>query len=326
MAVLVSRTPLRVSFAGGGTDLPPFYRVETGGVTGMAVDRYVYIGVNRRTDDRVRFSYSRTENVDSAEELEHPIAREALRLLGVTHGVEIVSVADVPAGTGLGSSGSFTVGLLAALHALAGRAVPPAELAAQACHVELDLVGEPVGKQDQYLAAFGGLRHVRFHPDERVTVESVSCPPALVRRLQAGLLLFDTGVARRAGSVLAGVAAAAGGGREHQTLCRMRDIATAMRELLSTGGDMAAFGRLLHEGWECKRRLGGFVSVPDVDRRYARALAAGALGGKLLGAGGGGFLLVLAPPGRHAAVRDAVGLPHLQVRLDTKGTCLYRLR
>jgi D-glycero-alpha-D-manno-heptose-7-phosphate kinase len=323
--LIVSKTPLRISFAGGGTDLPDFYRSETGAVTGATIDKYVYVGVNRRRDRWVLFRYARTELVADAAQLRHPIAREALRLLDVRHGVEIVSVADVPAGTGLGSSSSFTVGLLAALHAFVDRPASPWQLAEEACHIELERLGEPLGKQDQYLAALGGVLHLQFHPDGGVTGEEVACPPGWLPRLQEGLLLLDTGVTRRASAVLARQAEATRSGRNLSALRRLRELAVAFRDVARRGGSLAECGAVLHEAWQLKRGLADSVSTPEIDARYDRALAAGAWGGKLLGAGGGGFLLVCCPPERRAAVREATGLSELPFRLDPAGTRLHRL-
>ncbi len=218
------------------------------------------------------------------------------------------------------------MGLLAALHAFQGKPVSALELAAEACQIEIDRLGEPIGKQDQYLSACGGLLHLRFLPDESVAVEEITCAPELLARLQAGLLLLYTGVSRKAAAVLAQQAEATQKGHNRKLLRQLRELATAFRDLLLEGGSLAAFGSLLHAGWQCKRQLAPGVSTGEVDGWYKRALAAGALGGKLVGAGGGGFLLLCCPPERRSAVQRAVGLPELCFSLDAAGNRLYYLR
>jgi D-glycero-alpha-D-manno-heptose-7-phosphate kinase len=288
--VIISRTPFRVSFAGGGTDLRAFYGAEPGAVTSVTIDRYMYITVNRRFDDTLRVSYSRTEIVDDFESLRHPIVRECLRLTGLTRGLEITSIADIPAGTGVGSSSSFTVGLLHALHAFAGRHAAPDLLARQACQIEIDVLGEPIGKQDQYAAAYGGLRHLRFHPDESVSVDPVICPPGTVRELQANLMFFYTGAVRSASEILERQRQNTESKREH--LRAMRALAERIRDVLQEGRRLERVGEALHEAWAHKQQLAGGITSPAIDGFYARAREAGALGGKILGAGGGGFLLL----------------------------------
>jgi D-glycero-alpha-D-manno-heptose-7-phosphate kinase len=306
--MIISRTPLRVSLFGGGSDLPAFYRRHGGAVLSTTIDQSVYVTVSRKFDDAVRVSYSRTEEVSRASEVEHPLVREALALLGIEGGVEITSVADIPArGTGLGSSSAFTVGLLNALHAYQGRHAPADRLAAESCEVEIARCGEPIGKQDQYAAAYGGLNLIRFHADETVDVTRVICPPDALAELQRRLLFFYTGTTRSASALLAEQSARVAS--EDAAVCATRELTgfaeTAFRTLCA--GDIAPLGPMLDQSWRLKRGLTGGVSTAAIDHAYDAALAAGAEGGKLLGAGGGGFLMFLAPPDRHDAVRAALG-------------------
>jgi len=319
--MIISQTPYRVSFAGGGTDLPAFYREEWGAVLSTAIDRYMYVTVGTRFDSTLRVAYSTTEVVESAAALKHTLVREALALADLHHGLEITTIGDVPAGTGLGSSSSLAVGLLTALYAYQGRTQSPEELAQQACEIEIERLNSPIGKQDQYAAAYGGLRYLRFHPDGRVDVEPVLGTEDMAGGLSDRMLLFYTGGTRSANALL-----------EEQTretpdkldaLRRMRDIAGELRDALTSGPqpNFEIFGEGLHEGWELKRSLTGSISNPMVDDWYAKGRAAGAYGGKLLGAGGGGFLLLFAEKDRHDAIREALGCPkEMPVRLETSGS------
>jgi D-glycero-alpha-D-manno-heptose-7-phosphate kinase len=302
--MIISRTPFRVSFVGGGTDLPSFYREEQGAVISMSVNRYVFITVNRRFDETLRVSYSQTEIVDTLDELRHPLFRETMRRAGVVSGVEVTSIADVPAGTGLGSSSSFTVGLLNALHAFAGRHRTAGELAEDACHLEIDVLGEPIGKQDQYAAAFGGLRRYQFNPDHSVFVDPVICSAEVKAKLLQHLLYFYLGGARDARQVLEQQSRQTGQKMEH--LRRLRGQVEAFWKVLVEGQDVRQLGDLLEEAWRTKKQLADNITNDRIDDCYARARAAGALGGKLLGAGAGGFLLLFVEPARQAAVREAL--------------------
>jgi D-glycero-alpha-D-manno-heptose-7-phosphate kinase len=306
--VIISQTPLRVSFLGGGSDLPAYYRRNGGAVLSAAIDQSVYVTVSRKFDNAVRVSYSRTEEVANAAEVEHPLVRESLALLGIEGGIEITSVADIPArGTGLGSSSSFTVGLLNALHAYAGRHANATRLAEESCAVEIDRCGEPIGKQDQYAAAFGGFNFIRFHPDDSVEVKKVLCAPSLLADLQSRLLFFYTGVTRSASSLLRQQSAdvAAPGPQADATAELVRLAEAAFADLCA--GKISSLGCMLHAAWQAKKRLANGVTSDAIDQAYQAAIDAGAEGGKLLGAGGGGFLLFLAPPDRHASIRSALG-------------------
>ena len=306
--MIISRTPLRVSLFGGGSDMPAYYRRHGGTVLSTTIDKSVYVTVSRKFDDAVRVSYSRTEEVDRASEVEHPLVREALGLLGIEGGIEITSVADIPArGTGLGSSSAFTVGLLNALHAFQGRHASAARLAEEACEIEIERCGEPIGKQDQYAAAFGGFNLIRFHPDDTVEVTKLICPPGLLAELQSRLLFFYTGVTRSASGLLGAQSAnLAGPGSASDAASELSCLAGSAFDSLRAG-DLGPLGTMLDKAWRLKRRLAAGVSTPRIDEAYAAARAAGAEGGKLLGAGAGGFLMFLAPPDRHDAIRRALG-------------------
>ncbi len=306
--MIISRTPLRVSFLGGGSDLPAYYRRHGGAVLSTAIDQSVYVTVSRKFDDAVRVSYSRTEEVARASQVEHPLVRESLALAGIEGGIEITSVADIPAkGTGLGSSSSFTVGLLNALRAYCGRHASAADLAQDACRIEIERCGEPIGKQDQYAAAFGGLNFIRFNPDDSVEVKKVICAPSLISELRERLLFFYTGVTRSASAVLeqqsAGLAVAGARSDAMGEMVRLAEAAYA--DLCS--GNIDTLGKMLHTAWQLKKQMADGISSPLVDKVYQAAIDAGAQGGKLLGAGGGGFLMFMAPPERHAAIRLALG-------------------
>jgi D-glycero-alpha-D-manno-heptose-7-phosphate kinase len=301
--VIISRTPFRISFAGGGTDLASFYREEPGAVLSTAIDKYMYVTVNRYFDDQIILKYSRTEQVTNCGQIKHPLIREAMRITGVTRGIEFTSMADIVGGTGLGSSSSFTVGALHALHAFEGRYVPLSQLAAEACEIEIERVGEPIGKQDQYIAAYGGFQFIEFMPNEAVRVTPIICPPEKFKRLSANLLLFYTGKTRKAGTILKGVNTNMNRKRAHMR--EMRMLADETRDLLQ-GGNLNNFGELLHQGWLLKRSLHSGISDDEIDKVYKRARKAGAEGGKILGAGGGGFLLLYVKRKDQSQVRKAM--------------------
>lgn len=305
--MIISQTPLRVSFLGGGSDLPSYYRRNGGAVLSTAIEQSVYVTVSRKFDNAVRVSYSRTEEVAHASDIEHPLVRESLALLEIEGGIEITSVADIPArGTGLGSSSAFTVGLLNALHAYCGRHATAANLARESCFIEIERCGEPIGKQDQYAAAFGGFNFIRFHPDDSVEVNKIICPQALVSDLQARLIYFYTGVTRSASALLREQSAdvAAPGAKSDLTGALVRLAEVAYSDLCK--GNLDSLGPLLHEAWRTKKQLASGVTTNKIDEAYQAAINAGAEGGKLLGAGGGGFLMFLAPPERHDSIRRAL--------------------
>lgn len=309
--MIISRTPLRISFAGGGSDLPAFYRQEPGAVVSTAINKYIYITVNPKFDDAIRASYSKTEIVSAADDLQHELIREALKMVRVYKGVEITSISDIPSrGTGLGSSSTYTVGLLNALYAHRNYFAGSERLAREACMIELDRCGKPIGKQDQYIAAYGGLQFIRFNPDESVYVDPVVCVPETRQRLQDGLLMLYTGLVRSADEILSEQSHNTHTDEEKRaSLRRMVGLAEQMREALLRN-DLNGFGEILHAGWMEKRKLASGISRPCIDEWYERARAHGAIGGKILGAGGGGFLLLYAPPDRHPSICEE--LPELR--------------
>jgi len=302
--MIITRTPFRISFAGGGSDLPSFYAEEPGMVISAAIAKFMYLVVKGRFENSFRVSYSQTELRDHAAEIQHPIVRECLHALEIERGLEIVSMADLPAQSGMGSSSSFTVGLLAALHALRGQNADAGKLARMACEIEIGRLGEPIGKQDQYIAAYGGIQFIQFLPDGNVYVDPVICSTQTKRELNRRLLLFFTGQTRDARSVLSRQNARAASNR--LGLRRLCGIAREMRDVLTEGRDLNEFGRLLHEAWIVKKGLETGITNSGIDELYGRGIRAGAVGGKLLGAGGGGFLLFFCEPHKQEALRRAM--------------------
>jgi D-glycero-alpha-D-manno-heptose-7-phosphate kinase len=305
--VIISRTPLRVSFVGGGTDLGDFYEEHGGAVVSSTIDKWVRVVVAPRFEGDVRVSYSRTEIVPTASAVEHELVREALRLTGLPRGVDVITLADVPSqGTGLGSSSAVTVGLLNALYAYQGVFRSAGELAQEACEIEIEVLGKPIGRQDQYAAAYGGFNFIEFMPrGGGVRVEPIICPPHTIETLHRSLMLFYTGRQRAASDVLTIQREAIQTGTATAALEAMRDLAHEMRGSLGEG-DVDAVGDLLNRNWLLKRGLADGVSDATVDAWYARAREAGATGGKLLGAGAGGFLLIMAKPELQPGVRLAL--------------------
>jgi D-glycero-alpha-D-manno-heptose-7-phosphate kinase len=320
--MIISRTPLRVSFVGGGSDLPAFCVREPGAVVSTTVNKYIYITVNKKFDDQIRASYSITEFVDEPCQLKHELIREALILLGINGGIEITSISDIPSrGTGLGSSSTYTVGLLNALYAYKGEFASAERLASEACRVEIELCGKTIGKQDQYAAAYGGLNYIQFNPDGSVFVDPIICNPETKRRLEGRFLMLYTGLVRNAVDVLEHQSRNITSDEiKRQSLSRMVGLAQEMRDALRKN-DLSAFGELLHQNWLEKRTLANSIGSARIDEWYDTARASGALGGKILGAGGGGFLLLYAPKSRHRAIIKA--LPELKpvgVELEPQGS------
>jgi D-glycero-alpha-D-manno-heptose-7-phosphate kinase len=305
--VIISRTPLRMSFVGGGSDLPSFYRKYGGAVVSTSIDKYVYVTINRKFDDHIRLSYSKTEEVELVDQIEHKLVRETLKQLQITGGVEITSIADIPSrGTGLGSSSSFTVGLLHALHAYKGQYVSADDLARQSCIVEIDRCGEPIGKQDQHAAAHGGLNLITFNQDDTVSVDPIICRPETIERLQAKLLVLYTGVTRSASAILKQQKDIVEHDETKQKTVRaMTKLAYALRDELQMN-NVQALGEILHESWMLKKSITNGVSNPVIDEWYETARKVGATGGKLLGAGGGGFLVFFVPNDKRDDVISAL--------------------
>jgi D-glycero-alpha-D-manno-heptose-7-phosphate kinase len=320
--MIISRTPLRVSFVGGGTDLADFCEEHGGAVVSSAIDKWVHVVVAPRFEGDLRVSYSKTEIVSTANEVQHELVREALRLTGLPRGLDVVTLADVPSqGTGLGSSSAVTVGLLGALYAYQGVFRSAIELAEEASHIEIDILGKPIGRQDQYAAAQGGFNFIEFLPrGGGVRIEPIVCPPTTLERLHRSLMLFYTGRQRAASDVLSEQRAAIVAGSATKALLGMRQLAYEMREVLGRG-DLDEVGSLLDRNWELKRSLVSGLSDTQVDEWYRRAREAGASGGKLLGAGAGGFLLVMAAPEQQADVRSALAdLREVPFHFAARGT------
>jgi D-glycero-alpha-D-manno-heptose-7-phosphate kinase len=320
--MIITQTPLRIGLLGGGTDLPDYYREHGGRVLNCAIDKYIYVIVKQRFDDDIYVNYSKKEIVSRVEDLEHELVREAMLMTGVSSGVEITTLADIPSagGSGLGSSSAVTVGLLLALFAYRGRQVTAEELAERACTIEIDRCGKPIGKQDQYIAAFGGIRDIRFGPGEEVVAEELDLSTAERRNLQQDILLFYTGVTRSADNILVEQTANIKATRPQLDL--LRDLAgVAVGQLRR--GDVDSVGLALRRGWEAKRELASGVSNGQIDVAVTRALDAGATGAKLTGAGGGGFLLVICPTERQRVVRQCLAdldMKELPVKLDRLGS------
>ncbi len=309
--MIISQTPFRVSFAGGGSDLPAYFCKHGGAVVSTAIDKFVYVTVSKKFDESLRVSYSRTEEVERANDLKHPIVRESMRLLGIEGGLEITSVADIPSkGTGLGSSSSFAVGLLHALQATMGRYVSAELLAKQACCIEIEKCNEPVGKQDQYAAAYGGMNFIRFLKDGAVQIEPIVLPSGGREMINKNLMLFYTGLTRSASEILSVQSEALKSkSKTEESMHKMVSYAEELRDELWRG-NFDSLGGILHENWLLKRSLTSGITNEQINTWYDNAMAAGALGGKLLGAGGGGFLLFYAPSEKHQAIASA--LPELR--------------
>ncbi len=322
--MIISRAPVRFSLGGGGSDLPAYVSQHGGFIVTAAVDKYIYVQANRRFFDSIRLSYSKTEITDSVDEIEHPIFREALRMMEIRSGIELVSIADVPSNSGLGSSGAFTVALLHALHAYKREFVSTQQLAEEACEIEIGRLGEPIGKQDPYAAAYGRLSCLTIERDMTVHVEPLQISEDSLSDLESNLHVFYYGVERKAAVVLASQQ------RALQTepasveaMHRIKQLGFETRRVLERG-ELDGFGELLHEHWTEKRRLAAEVSSASIDEHYAAARAAGALGGKIMGAGGGGFFLFYASRAKGALIRamTARGLRYVRFRFDLDGAQL----
>jgi D-glycero-alpha-D-manno-heptose-7-phosphate kinase len=317
--VIIVQTPLRVSLFGGGTDFPDFYRAEGGCVLTTAIDKYVFVTIKRRFDDMLRVGYTRTELVDDVGQVEHELIREAFRMTGIEAGVEITTMADIPsAGSGLGSSGAVTVGALHAMHAYQHEMPSAERLAREACEIEIDRLGKPVGVQDQYIAAYGGFRWMEFGQDGKIRVDRLPLEPFLERSLNDNLLLFFTGQTRDASHILAEQQANLND--RTSVLNALRDMANEARREVAAG-NLDSLGRLLDEAWALKRRLASKISNGSIDEMYDTARRAGALGGKITGAGGGGFLLLYCANGQRQSVRQSLrGLRELPFRFEPDGS------
>jgi D-glycero-alpha-D-manno-heptose-7-phosphate kinase len=317
--MIIVQTPLRVSLFGGGTDFPAYYQEHGGCVLTSAIDKYIFVTIKKRFDDKLRVGWTRTEMVDTIDDIQHELIREALRKTGITKGVEITTMGDIPSeGSGLGSSSTVTVGALHAMHALRRKLILAEQLAREACEIELDILGKPIGIQDQYIAAYGGLRFMEFNGNDAVASHEIELDSRSMRYLNESFLLFFTGMTRKAEKILS----------EQKSnikdrlsiLCEIKHITCLAYQELQKGR-LEAIGHLLHESWQLKKRLASQVSNSTLDDMYETARKAGAIGGKISGAGGGGFLLLYCPQDRQEAVRDALSnLQELPFRMGQDGS------
>ena len=320
--MIITRSPLRITLGGGGTDLPSYYRDHEGFLVSAAIDKYVYVNVTRPFNEGIFLKYSQLEHVEKIVDIEHPIIREALQMLGFkTPQVEITTLADIPAGTGLGSSGSFTTALLKALYTHRKRHLHQEELAELACHIEIEKLGEPIGKQDQYIAAIGGVTCFTFHKDEKVTAQPLNISMDTMFDLEDNLLLFFTGFSRSASGILKDqkVKSQQNDADMLNNLHYVKDLGYRSRDAL-LAGKTELFGDLMHEHWEHKKRRSGGMSNPQIDDWYTLGMKNGAVGGKLVGAGGGGFLMFMARDRnklRHAMT--GAGLEEVRFKFDFEG-------
>ena len=320
--MIIVRSPLRITLGGGGTDLPSYYREHEGFLVAAAIDRYVYITIHQTFQSGFIIKYSQLERAERREDINHPIVREALAITGVTDKVEITSMADIPAGTGLGSSGSFTTALLRALHTHQKTIISTQDLAEQACHIEIERLREPIGKQDQFIAAYGGVTCFRFNKDDTVDVWPAAVSAETLYNLEDGLVMFFTGMSRSASAILKDQddRSKSKDSAIIDNLHYVKDLGLRSLKALETG-DLRKFGTLMDEHWQHKKKRSGAMSTPEIDKWYELAMRNGALGGKLIGAGGGGFLLFYTEdkkPVRHA-LREA-GLEEVRIRFDFEGT------
>jgi D-glycero-alpha-D-manno-heptose-7-phosphate kinase len=320
--MIITRSPLRITLGGGGTDLPSYYRQHGGFLIAAAIDKHVYVTVTRPFTPGIYLKYSQLEHVDSGDEVRHPIIREAIRLIGMKPQVEITTLADIPAGTGLGSSGSFTTALLRALYAFERRLIGRSELAELASDIEMRRLGEPTGKQDPYAAAFGGLTAFTFHPGEQVDARPLKMPAGTMYDLEDDLLLFFTGFSRKAGSILQDQKARTESNDSDMLsqLHYVKELGLRTLQVLESGKTLE-LGELLHEHWEQKRRRSEGMTNPQIDEWYDLGRRNGAVGGKLVGAGGGGFLMFYAE--NHRRLREAMtnaGLEEVRFRFSFEGT------
>lgn len=307
--MIISRTPLRMSFTGGGSDLPLFYKRYGGAVISTAINKFVYVSINKKFDSGIRVAYSKNEEVSNLSDIQHPLVREAMRYVGIDGGIEITTVADIPSnGTGLGSSSAFLIGLLHVLNAYRGRFVSNGQLAADSCHVEIDLCGEPIGKQDQYASAFGGFNLIEFKPDDSVLVTPLNIGKESMEHIRRSILIFYTGITRSASALLRKQCLEVGAERGKQEIVRkMVELTYTLKSELFSG-NVDTLGEILDENWRLKKQLSDAITTSEIDEWYDTAIKAGATGGKLLGAGAGGFLLFYAPEERHGAIRDALSM------------------
>ena len=317
--MIIVQTPLRISFFGGGTDFPSFFMEEGGCVLSSAIDKYIFVSVKERFDKKLRVGYTQTEMVDCVDEIQHELIREALRMTGIHSSLEVTTMGDIPSeGSGLGSSSTVTVGALHAMYTYLGEIVSAEQLARDACNIEMDILKKPIGIQDQYIAAYGNLRYFEFLPGGQVKAEKVKLDPESLRAFNDRFLLFFTGVSRRADNILKEQKENI---KDRTTVLReMKQMVHEARKVLAIG-DFDMFGQLLHESWKLKKSLAGSITNGAIDNLYELARRNGATGGKITGAGGGGFLLLYVPYEKQQSVRKALcELRELPFRLESDGT------
>lgn len=318
--MIMARVPFRISFVGGGSDLREFYSQKGhGAVVSTTINKYMYIMIHNYFHDKIRIKYSKTEDVNGIDEIKHPLVRECLRVTGIERGIEIASIADVPAGTGMGSSSTFTVCLLQALYAYKGKFATKEMLARQACEIEIDILKEPIGKQDQYAASYGGLNHFRFNRDESVFVDPVVCHPEVKRALRKNLVMYYLGNERKASEILSEQKKNMDNSLEYGVVEKMVELTQKLNDCLYKG-DLKDFGPILHEGWLLKKKLASKISNSRLDDIYNTALKAGATGGKVLGAGGGGFFLFYCEPKYQDNLRKSTKLKEFTFDFDSEGS------
>ncbi len=316
--MIIVQTPLRISLFGGGTDFPSFFLKEGGCVLSTSIDKYIFVTIKKRFDDKLRVGYTSTEMVDNVSEIKHELIREAFKLAGISKGVEVNTTGDIPAGTGLGSSSTVTVGVLHAMFTYLNIPVHPEQLAQLACKIEIETLHKPIGYQDQYIAAYGGFRLIEFGKDGNTNTQVIKLNGESENQLSDNLLLFYTGVRRQAESILA---------EQKQNIINSSSILKSLKQMAYSAveelqkGDIDCIGHMLHESWQLKKQLASGISNSTINKYYERAMKAGALGGKLTGAGGGGFLLVYAPQEKRSAIRESLQeLREVPVNLEPSGS------
>ena len=316
--MIISKTPFRVSFIGGGSDLKEYYKNNKyGSVISTSIQKYMYIVIHPYFQDKIRLKYSITEDVKSIDEIKHPIIRESIRKVNVNNGIEIASFADIPSGTGLGSSSSFTVGLLNALYTHQGLSKSSNQLAEEACEIEIGILNEPIGKQDQYAASIGGLNHIKFHQDEKVEISSLKLSQSFIKTFESTIRLYFTGNNRSSSSILTEQKQNMTDKNKLSMLREMVDLTEDFKKSLEDE-DLNSLGRLLNYNWELKKQLASNISNNNIDLMYQEALRKGAVGGKLLGAGGAGFLMIMAFD--HKPIEDVLNCKSIGLKIDQSGT------